>query len=60
MAWVYVENGVVQDKVMVPPATVFHPAYANMFIEVPDEVDFYWIYDGTKFTAPPQPSQKSE
>lgn len=58
MAWVYVENGVVQDRVTVPPATVFHPAYADMFIEAPDEVESFWTYDGTNFAPPSQPSQE--
>lgn len=57
MAWVYVENGVVKDRVTVSPATVFHPAYAEMFVEAPDEVEWFWTYDGTNFAPPPQPSQ---
>lgn len=57
MAWVYVENGVVKDRVVVSPHSVFHPAYADMFIEAPDEVTHWWTYDGTAFAAPAQPSQ---
>jgi hypothetical protein len=57
MAWVYVENGVVMDRVVVTPHSVFHAAYADMFIEAPDEVTHWWTYDGTTFVAPAQPSQ---
>lgn len=53
MVWVYVENGIVKDRVQVPPRDIFYPAYADMFIEAPDEVDFFWLYDGTTFSAPP-------
>ena len=57
MAWVYVENNVVVDRVAASPRSVFHPAYADMFIEAPDEVTHWWTYDGTAFAAPAQPSQ---
>lgn len=53
MVWVYIENGVVKDLVRVPPQNVFYPAYADMFIEAPDEVDFNWIFDGETFSPPP-------
>jgi hypothetical protein len=55
MVWVYIENGVVKDKVAVSPSSVFHPAYADMFVEAPDEVDFFWLWDGETFTSPPTP-----
>lgn len=53
MAWVYIENGIVKDRVQVPPHDIFYPAYADMFVEAPDEVDFYWTFDGEEFSAPP-------
>jgi hypothetical protein len=55
MAWVHVENGIVKDRVQVPPHDIFHPAYADMFVEAPDEVDFFWLWDGETFTSPPAP-----
>jgi hypothetical protein len=55
MAWVYIENGIVKDRVQVPPHDIFYPAYADMFVEAPDEVDFYWTFDGEEFSAPPPP-----
>lgn len=53
MVWVYIENGVVKDRAQVPPHGIFHPAYADMFIEAPDEVDFHWTFDGESFAPPP-------
>lgn len=53
MAWVYIENGIVKDRVQVPPHGIFYPAYADMFVVAPDEVDFYWTFDGEEFSAPP-------
>ena len=58
MAWAYVENGVVVDRVRVEPSTVFNQGYAALFIVAPDEVDHGWTYDGSKFIAPPEPSQE--
>lgn len=52
MAWAYVENGVVVDRVRVPPENVFYPGYASKFIEAPDDVDHGWTYDGTTFLPP--------
>jgi hypothetical protein len=55
MIYVYLQHGVVVDKVRVPPETVFAAPYASEFIEAPDEVTHGWLYDGTTFTAPPAP-----
>ena len=52
MAWAYVENGVVIDRVRVPPETVFYPGYASKFVEAPDDVDHGWTFDGTTFLPP--------
>lgn len=60
MAWVYVENGIVKDRVQVPPQDIFYPAYAAMFVEAPDEVDFYWTFNGEEFSAPPPPVETPE
>lgn len=56
MAWAVVENGVVVDRVRGDPKIIFIPEYAERFIPAPDDVDHGWTFDGTTFTAPPQPS----
>jgi hypothetical protein len=55
MVYVYVENGVVRDRVRVDPFTVFQSAYAKKFIEAPDGTEPGWLYDGTTLTPPPTP-----
>lgn len=52
MKYVYIENGVVVDRVQVDPFTVFYPEYASRFIQAPEEVDHFWTYDGEKFSPP--------
>lgn len=49
------DNGVLRDVVMANPRMIFDAGYASMFIEVPDEAQAGWLYDGTTFTAPPVP-----
>ena len=56
MNYVYIQNGVVVDKAQIPPEKVFYQPYASQFIEAPDEVTHGWLYDGTTFTAPPEPT----
>jgi hypothetical protein len=55
MRFAYINNGMVFDSIEVRPETVFYPAYASLFIEVPDEVRSGWFYDGTTFSPPPEP-----
>jgi hypothetical protein len=55
MRFAYIENGIVYDCYEVRPETIFNPAYAALFVEVPDEVRSGWTFDGTNFTAPPIP-----
>lgn len=55
MNYVFVRNGVIIDRVRVSPETVFAEHYASQFIEAPEEVKDGWLYDGTTFTAPPEP-----
>lgn len=50
--WVYVEGGVVKDRVGVSPATIFLPEYAARFLQAPDGTDIGWKYDGAAFTPP--------
>lgn len=53
MKYAYIENGKVADIAKVDPFGIFQPAYAEQFIEAPDEVEAGWLYDGQVFTAPP-------
>lgn len=53
MKYAYIENGVVIDRVGNDPFQLFGATYAEQFIECPDEVDNFWLYDGNEFTAPP-------
>lgn len=55
MKYAYIENGVVIDRVGNDPFQLFNEEYAKLFIECPDEVDNFWLYDGNEFTAPPAP-----
>ena len=52
MKYAYIENGVVIDRVGNDPFQLFGAAYAEQFIECPDEVDNFWLYDGNEFTPP--------
>ncbi len=58
MAWAYVENGVVIDRVRVPPENVFTAEYAAKFIEAPDGVEHNWTYNGVEFVPPSLPSSE--
>lgn len=51
--YVYIRNGVVGDRVQVPPASVFSQEYAAQFLEAPDDVQWGWLYDGQYFAPPP-------
>ena len=53
MKYAYIENGVVIDRVGNDPCQLFRQEYARLFIECPDDVDNFWLYDGNEFTAPP-------
>lgn len=55
MKYAYIENGVVIDRVSNDPFQLFGSKYAGLFIECPDEVDNFWLYDGNEFTASPPP-----
>ena len=56
MAWAYLKNGVVVDRFRVDPHTILNHSYAEQFIEAPDDVDHGWTFDGSVWTAPPQPT----
>mgnify|MGYP005609264663 FL=1 len=53
MKYAFNDNGILRDVVMANPRMIFDAGYASMFIEVPDEAEAGWLYDGTTFTAPP-------
>jgi len=60
MRFAYINNGMVFDSIEVRPETIFYPAYAALFIEVPDEVRSGWSFDGTTFAPPPVPASIPE
>lgn len=55
MKYAYIDNGIVIDLVGNDPYQLFRQEYARLFIECPDEVDNFWLYDGNEFIAPPAP-----
>ena len=44
-----------RDVIMANPFQVFALGYASQFMEVPDEVETGWLYDGEAFSPPPVP-----
>jgi hypothetical protein len=54
MKYAYLENNTVVDLVGNDPFQLFQEAYASMFIEVPDDVQNNWIFDGDSFKPPVQ------
>lgn len=57
MRYAFIDNGVVYDAISVKPESVFFPEYASRFVEVPNEVQSGWTFDGTNF-APPKDTFK--
>ena len=55
MKWAYNDNGVLCDVVMTHPSILFPQGYADQFIEVPDEAQNGWLWDGKIATEPPPP-----
>lgn len=55
MKYAFVESGVVVEVVRVDPFGIFNTGYASKFVEVPDEVEPGWVFDGESF-APPVPA----
>lgn len=54
MKWAYNNNGKLCDVVMTHPSILFPQSYAEEFIEVPDEAQNGWNWDGIIVTAPPE------
>lgn len=50
--YVFLTNNVVTDIARVKPHNIFQPAYADQFIEAPDEVTHGWTYADGVFSAP--------
>ena len=55
MKYAFNNNGVLCDVVMTHPNILFPAAYAEQFIEVPDEAQNGWLWDGKKAIEPPAP-----
>lgn len=55
MKYAFNDNGVLRDVVQVNPAQIFDRGYASQFIEVPDDAQNGWLWDGTNATPPPPP-----
>ena len=47
MKYAYNDNGTLRDVVSLHPSKVFIPGYAELFIEVPDDAENGWIWNGT-------------
>lgn len=56
MKYARIVNNIVVEVVDRNPTKIFHPDVAKLFVEVPDEVERRWTYDGETFTAPPEPT----
>lgn len=52
MKYAYNNNGVLQDVVMTHPSVIFPFGYADQFIEVPDDAQNGWLWDGVNATEP--------
>lgn len=52
MKYAYLENDTIVDHVQVDPYTIFSAQYAEKFIEVPDEVTYYWKLEDGQWIAP--------
>lgn len=53
MKYAFLQNNVVVDVARVDPFKIFYSSYASQFIEVPEEVTHFWVWDGEKFNPPP-------
>ena len=60
MKYAFNDNGILRDVVMANPRMIFDAGYASMFIEVPDEAQAGWLWNGTTLSAPPVPEKTPE
>jgi hypothetical protein len=54
MKYAYLANNTIVDLVGNDPFKLFQEAYAALFVEVPDDVQNNWIFDGDSFKPPVQ------
>lgn len=52
MRYAFIHDGIVYDAISVKPESVFYPDYASKFVQVPNEVQSGWTFDGTNFFPP--------
>lgn len=57
MKYAFNDNGILRDVVMTPPHILFVSSYADQFIEVPDEAQNGWLWDGKVASEPPVPPE---
>jgi len=55
MKYAFNDNGILRDVVMTHPNMLFILSYAEQFIEVPDEAQNGWLWDGETATEPLEP-----
>jgi hypothetical protein len=60
MKYAYLENNTVGELVGNDPFQLFQPPYAEQFIEVPEEVQIGWYFDGYAWNAPFVPMIKTQ
>lgn len=56
MKYAFNDNGVLRDVVMTPPHILFVSSYAEQFIQVPDEAQNGWLWDGQIVSPPSEPA----
>jgi hypothetical protein len=55
MKYAYNNQGLLRDVVMTHPSILFAPEYAAQFVEVPDDAENGWMWDGETASPPPPP-----
>lgn len=60
MKYAYNNNGVLYDVIMTHPSIIFPASYAEQFIEVPDESQNGWLWDGETLSEPLPPVKLPE
>lgn len=55
MKYAYNHEGMLVDVTQTHPDIIFNKGYASQFIEVPDECENGWLWDGGKWAAPVEP-----
>lgn len=51
----YIQNNIAVDVIRVDPFAIFHAAYAELFVEVPEEVEVMWRRSGDDWFPPVTP-----